>query len=795
MTLPLGDLKLPARKINSYTTRIQVFDDQLQPAAGVMVALSAKNVTNVLINHLYYSVGPSPIHVPADATGCVTVIEAVPALTGTQFAISVPQAADLAVNPMDKAFKKATDLQSVSKLEDAEIVRYVNGQRQPPTKLIRPDVDQTTLERVAHLNEQCAHVYADPQQAPTPSLKAAMAAAAPPFEVPGDAPVVDGGDLFQFLEITSTDARLRASVARTATTASSAAVGDGATAVGETFWEMLVRWFEGAWEFVVKIGEAIYRCVLRVIEDVVAAVRWVFDKIVAAVEDLIDFLRYLFEWDDLKRTKDVIKNVTKAFVNHEIEQIPVVRRKFDGMVDDLIKVIDAWAGLLPDVSGVGEAATNHLSHQGTTDQPDAPSSMLSHHFQGNVQGSNNSGPNPAPPPTSLIEALQDALEQQGEVLGKAYDDLKALFQRAPTLTLTQILEGLIGIVADTALRSARVVVDALFDFLYIVAKKLVEYLDTPIHFPVISDILNAIGIPDFSMLDVMCWVAAVPVTIGYKIGTALRGHPAAPFPDTATTRFLIETTDFETIAAAFAKPKQGSLTSSTSALAGDGPLADGPIEMTPTEIKAVFISMHCVAGVCGCVSAFVDAFESTTPTPLVSLSLTAGTVASALVGGVARGIGNVLVPRDPIKDGFAIYYSRYFLMLFVFNKCVFGLKGALQDAPARPQESPRGLGRLSQDRSRCRRGAGHPRAGHHDQALRGAGERGGHHRRTVAILDESSYMATYIARILYTLVVSGLLDSNPEAKYGVAAVMGVSEIVHGGIQLAEAAVGGWDMPG
>ena len=43
MTLPLGDLKLPARKINSYTTRIQVFDDQLQPAAGVMVTLSAKN--------------------------------------------------------------------------------------------------------------------------------------------------------------------------------------------------------------------------------------------------------------------------------------------------------------------------------------------------------------------------------------------------------------------------------------------------------------------------------------------------------------------------------------------------------------------------------------------------------------------------------------------------------------------------------------------------------------------------------------------------------------------------------
>ena len=33
------------------------------------------------------------------------------------------------------------------------------------------------------------------------------------------------------------------------------------------------------------------------------------------------------------------------------------------------------------------------------------------------------------------------------MLGKAFDDLKALFQRASTLTLTQILEELIGIVA------------------------------------------------------------------------------------------------------------------------------------------------------------------------------------------------------------------------------------------------------------------------------------------------------------------------------------------------------------
>lgn len=789
VTLPLDDLRLPASKINSYTTRIQVFDDQKQAAAGVLVALSATNVTSVLINHLYYTVGPAPIHVPADAGGCVTVVESVPAMTGTQFTISVAQAADQPVNPMDKAFKKATDLQSVQALRSAEIVRYVDGQRQPGKKLIRPGVEPDVLERVAHLNAQCAHVYADPQAGPTATLRAAMAEAAAPFEVPDDAPLVDGGDLFQFLQASSTDARLMATLARSSTAESAEAPEDAEPAIQETVWDMLVRWFEGAWEFVVKIGEAIYRCVLRVIEDVVAAVRWVFDKVVEAVEDLIDFLRYLFEWDDFKRTKDVIKNVTKSFISHEIEQIPVVREKVDGMVDDLVKAIDAWAGLLPDVSGIGDAASNHLSRQSSTDQPDAPSSLLTHHFQGNVQSSANSGPNPVPPPTSLIDALEAALEKYRLVLGKAYDDLKALFQRAPSLTLTQILRELVGIVAGTALRSAGVIVDAVLDFLYIVAKKLVEYLDTPVHFPVISDILNAIGIPDFSMLDVMCWVAAVPVTIGYKIATALRGDPQAPFPDTPGTRFLIETHDFATLQAAFSPRKQPLATGAESVLDG------GPIEMSPTEIKAVFISMHCVAGVCGGVSAFVDAFESVTPTPLVSLTLTSGTVASALLGGVARGVGNVLVPRDPIKDGYAIYYSRYFLMLFLLNKCVFGLKGALQEAPDDPRNPPADWVDYRRIGAAVDAVLVIPALGitiKHFVELAGAEDTT---ERTVAILDEASYLGTYIARVLYTLVVSGALDASPDAKYGVAAAMGISQIVHGGIQLVEAAVGGWDMPG
>lgn len=552
IVLPLAESATPARKISSYTTRIQVFDDQHQPATAATVALTARNVTTVQINHLYYVVGPTPIHVPVDATGCLTVIESVPRLTGTQFSVAVESAAPQAINPMEKAFRKATDLQSVDKLKQAKIVRYVKGVRQPAQGLIDPTVDDGTLARVAHLNEQCQHVYQNPRQGPTPRLLAAMQATADPFPVPQDTPLVDGGDLFQLLETVSTDRQMRAQVARTATTASaSGLVGD--VAVSESFWEMLVRWFENAWEFVVKIGKAIYRCVLKVVEDVVAAVRWAFDKIVTAIEDFVHFLSFLFEWDDFKRTKNVIKNVSTAFLTYEISQLPVLRQRFDTLIDDVVKVVDDWAGVLPDVSGLGSTASDRPSQQSTATTQDAAGSMLSHHFQGNVNSASHQGSLPGAPPTTLFDILFQAYEQEKKTLGAAGDRLDHLFRAAPSLSVSEILKGLVDIIVDTTLRSAQVVVDALLDFLHLVAVKVIEFLDTPIHFPVLSDILNAIGVPDFSMLDLVCWVAAVPVTIIYKIGTAISGNARAPFPDDAETTFLSETTDFPTIVAAFSR--------------------------------------------------------------------------------------------------------------------------------------------------------------------------------------------------------------------------------------------------
>ncbi|HET9648409.1 MAG TPA: hypothetical protein VFP34_09280, partial [Microlunatus sp.] len=592
------------------------------------------------------------------------------------------------------------------------------------------------------------------------------------------------GDLFQFMEATSAEHKLRTRNATDATPVDAAAP-PVQTLTQDSVWDIVVRWYEDAWEFVVKIGEAIYRCVLDAAEAIIGAVRWVYDKIVTAVEDLIRFLQFLFEWDDFTRTKDVIKNLTTVFLQHEIDQIPVVKQQFDTAMDQLVATIDAWGGV-PNLDGLGTTGTGQLASQSSTNGPDAPGSMLSHHFQGNVGSATHTAQPPQPPPASVFDALEQALEHEKGTLGEAYEQLQILVQQAPTLSLVALLRRLTAILGHTVLRSAQVVLDALLDILHILASKLLEFLDTPIHIPVISDILNAIGIPDFSMLDIVCWVAAVPVTIGYKIGTALAGQGQAPFPDTAETRLLIQAKDFATIAAAFAQPTTPNHPNPPEpervALARtDTRAGDGPTPMSPIAQEAVFISLHSAAGVCAWVSAFLDSFESILPTKAVPTLLSAGSAAVAFLGGVSRGIANVLMPRYPLTNNDANQLSAIFLFTFGVNKVFAALAGKFQQP-----------GDLRDYRARGAAADAVLVIPSTVITILHFVELGGKpddKQRTVAIMDESSSVVTYITRLLYTTIVGGLIQ-DPAAKLGLATIMGITSVIHGGIQFSVAAVEG-----
>ena len=249
---------------------------------------------------------------------------------------------------------------------------------------------------------------------------------------------------------------------------------------------------------------------------------------------------------------------------------------------------------------------------------------------------------------------------------------------------------------------------------------------------------------------------------------------------------LIQAKDFAAIQAAFtATPVSPRAVAPGPARAVPAPAdalaADGPIQMSPAAQQAVFITLHSAAGVCAWVSAFLDTYESILPSQAVPKPLSIGSGVSAFVGGVARGVGNALVPRHPVLEEDAVTIGRLTLLIFVLNKVAAAAAAKWQAAGDLADYRARGAW---VDAFLILPAAGITILHFVDLSREPAGR-----ERSVAILDEASGAVSYLARFLYTLITGGLIQDE-EAKLALAAVMGVTEVVYGAMQFSVAAVEG-----
>ena len=94
-----------------------------------------------------------------------------------------------------------------------------------------------------------------------------------------------------------------------------------------------------------------------------------------------------------------------------------------------------------------------------------------------------------------LSLAENALTELPPEIGQL-TSLQALVARAPGMSAVDLTKAILGIVADTVLESVRLVIDALLDVLREFAKAAIAVLDIPVHIPVVSDILNAVGVDE-----------------------------------------------------------------------------------------------------------------------------------------------------------------------------------------------------------------------------------------------------------------------------------------------------------
>lgn len=220
--------------------------------------------------------------------------------------------------------------------------------------------------------------------------------------------------------------------------------------------------------FLATIGGQVFRAVLDTVDAVVGAVEWVFNAIKTGIEDVIHFLEFLFEWDDIRCTKDVMHHVAKLWLQDQVDNIPRAQQAIDGVIADVEKKINEWAGITDWSSGLGDVASKPASSSSSNLQKNQSSGsrLLADKYRDHATQLQILGDSPTENEAQgLLDDLVNAISNEGQVLGAILTQLQDLATQFSSLTIGDVLKKLAAILVDGVLSSVQVVVDLLLQVL------------------------------------------------------------------------------------------------------------------------------------------------------------------------------------------------------------------------------------------------------------------------------------------------------------------------------------------
>ena len=87
--------------------------------------------------------------------------------------------------------------------------------------------------------------------------------------------------------------------------------------------------------FVIEIAGEIFQFVIKSVEAILSVMMWLFEKIGVFLGDLIEWLGFLFNWDDILRTKDVLKTMINCSLNDAKEQVTQFQGDIQNYFNDI----------------------------------------------------------------------------------------------------------------------------------------------------------------------------------------------------------------------------------------------------------------------------------------------------------------------------------------------------------------------------------------------------------------------------------------------------------------------------
>ena len=341
-------------------------------------------------------------------------------------------------------------------------------------------------------------------------------------------------------------------------------VGDVTGAI-EAFAGDVLRWIEGVVDDVVKfvvqvaddvahffvtLGDDIYHFILTCVSDVMRGVQFVFQKIGVAFDKLVQWLGFIFSWNDILRTHAVIRTFFTCYLTYSIDNLATYKAGLITLCTTLQDTINGWAGLPQPSQSLGGEVAAAGSPPG---QSNPAANWGTHQLHSNAPGATTTATTDEPDVSTFAAVFDDilaAIEQEGDDIKAAYTAIKTqIVDQLATLSVATIMERLLAIIADLVVETLENLVIAVIDVLAAVVQGVLSTLEAAIDIPVLSWVYQKYAGAPLSFMDLACLITAIPATIIYKIA-----HGTAPFPDDATTTALIDAPDFATIRSILAEP-------------------------------------------------------------------------------------------------------------------------------------------------------------------------------------------------------------------------------------------------
>ncbi|KAG8716303.1 hypothetical protein FRC09_015898 [Ceratobasidium sp. 395] len=463
------------REYLAYMTHIQVTDSQGHPAAREKIRIACSDWVTATVNGRTVLIGTGGTDILTDDRGAVTLIVPTEDISTFIFTVTTPTTSLIPIDQpviIDPSVKVKTKLGSVEDARSLSDVRLPDGS--PLVDSGRDDLDSAS-KAIKQLSDM---------------LSGSSGSETPPQELLSHDPIETIWDFFAWIECK----------------------------VKEAYKSVVLR-IKGAWHLVVSLGEKTWEFVLDTAARVQKAITFVFQQIDVSFKKLAQWLGYVFDWSDIKKTQESIVNVVNGVMAKGVTSIEGAEQAVEDTFARLKRVAESY---VVDPQVASHTVTSQTPSQGPSEANAAANTSAYHYEHSGIKESlqaRRSGPDDPNFGEVWENHIRPALSDIGGTLTDAAKGLVDMFlSGSQELSVGEILKRtgakLITPTLEVAKRIALVVLK--------LAKSLVTTLKNAINFdlndlPWIGPLLRKVtGGQKLTVLNTVALLLAIPATVFSK---------------------------------------------------------------------------------------------------------------------------------------------------------------------------------------------------------------------------------------------------------------------------------------